>query len=42
VQLREDADEHEAILAAVLRGRPREAETLTRRHVAAAIRRSAL
>jgi len=41
-QLREDADEHEAILGAVQRGRPREAETLTRRHVAAAIRRSAL
>jgi DNA-binding GntR family transcriptional regulator len=41
-QLREDADEHEAILAAVEHGRPREAETLARRHVAAAIRRSAL
>jgi DNA-binding GntR family transcriptional regulator len=41
-QLRADADEHEAILEAVTRGSPREAETLTRRHVAAAIRRSAL
>ena len=39
-RMRLDADEHEAILAAVERGRPREAETLTRRHVAAAIRRS--
>ena len=37
-----DADEHEAILAAVERGDAREAETLTRRHVAAAIRRSPL
>ena len=41
-RMRLDADEHEAILAAIARGRPREAETLTRRHVAAAIRRSAL
>jgi len=41
-RMRLDADEHEAILAAVERGRAREAETLTRRHVAAAIRRSAL
>ena len=41
-QCNEDADEHEAILAAVVHGRPGEAERLTRRHVAAAITRSAL
>ena len=37
-----DADEHEAILEAVGRGDSRAAATLTRRHVAAAIRRSQL
>jgi DNA-binding GntR family transcriptional regulator len=37
-----DADEHEAILDAVAEGAARRAETLTRRHLAAAIRRSAL
>ena len=41
-RMRMNAAEHEAILDAVERGRPRDAETLTRRHVAAAIRRSAL
>jgi DNA-binding GntR family transcriptional regulator len=41
-QLRADADEHDAILSAVTRGSAREAETLTRRHIGAAIRRSAL
>ena len=39
-QLRDDADEHDAILEAVEGGRGRDAETLTRRHLAAAIRRS--
>lgn len=34
-----DADEHAAILAAVERGRAREAQTLARRHVEAAMRR---
>jgi len=37
-----DADEHEAIALAVEHGRSRDAETLTRRHIAAAIARSAL
>ena len=37
-----DADEHAAILAAVELGRARNAETLTRRHIGAAIARSAL
>jgi DNA-binding GntR family transcriptional regulator len=41
-QSRADADEHHAILSAVVRGNAREAETLTRRHITAAIRRSAL
>ena len=41
-RMRLDADEHEAILAAVQRGDGRAAETLTRRHLAAAIKRSAL
>jgi DNA-binding GntR family transcriptional regulator len=39
---RQDADEHEAILAAVQRGDARAAETLARRHIAAAVRRSSL
>ncbi|MGH2852302.1 MAG: GntR family transcriptional regulator [Solirubrobacteraceae bacterium] len=37
-----DAEEHGAILAAVAGGAPRRAETLARRHLTAAIRRSAL
>ena len=37
-----DADEHAAILEAVEQGRARDAETLVRRHIAAAIDRSAL
>lgn len=37
-----DADEHAAILEAVEHGRARDAETLVRRHIAAAIDRSAL
>ena len=41
-RMRLDTDEHEAILAAVERGSARQAETLTRRHVAAAIKRSPL
>jgi DNA-binding GntR family transcriptional regulator len=41
-RMRLDADEHEAILDAVERGRARDAETLVRRHIAAAIARSAL
>jgi DNA-binding GntR family transcriptional regulator len=41
-RIRLDADEHEAILAAVERGDARAAETLARRHVAAAIKRSPL
>ena len=41
-RMRLDADEHEAILEAVERGDGRSAETLTRRHLAAAIKRSAL
>ena len=41
-RVRLDADEHEAILEAVEGGRAREAETLVRRHIAAAIARSAL
>jgi DNA-binding GntR family transcriptional regulator len=41
-RIRLDADEHEAILAAVVRGDGRAAETLARRHLAAAIKRSAL
>jgi DNA-binding GntR family transcriptional regulator len=40
--MRLDGDEHEAILAAVEAGDARAAETLTRRHVATAIRRSPL
>ena len=41
-RMRLDADEHAAILDAVERGDARQAETLTRRHVAAAIKRSPL
>jgi DNA-binding GntR family transcriptional regulator len=41
-RVRLDADEHAAILDAVERGDARQAETLTRRHVAAAIKRSPL
>ncbi|HEX4035382.1 MAG TPA: GntR family transcriptional regulator [Solirubrobacteraceae bacterium] len=41
-RMRLDADEHAAILEAVQRGDARSAETLTRRHLAAAIKRSAL
>jgi len=41
-RMRLDGDEHEAILAAVEAGDARAAETLTRRHVATAIRRSPL
>ena len=41
-RMRLDADEHEAILEAVEHGHPRDAETLVRRHIAAAIDRSAL
>jgi DNA-binding GntR family transcriptional regulator len=41
-QLHADADEHGAILCAVAAGSAREAETLTRRHIAAALKRSAL
>jgi len=41
-RMRLDADEHEAILEAVEGGEGRAAETLTRRHLAAAIKRSAL
>ncbi len=37
-----DADEHEAILSAVQGGRARDAQALTRRHIAAAIARSGL
>jgi len=41
-RVRLDADEHDAILEAVEHGRARDAETLARRHIAAAIARSAL
>ena len=41
-RIRLDAEEHEAILDAVERGDARRAESLTRRHVAAAIKRSPL
>jgi DNA-binding GntR family transcriptional regulator len=41
-RMRLDADEHAAILDAVERGDARQAEALTRRHVAAAIKRSPL
>jgi DNA-binding GntR family transcriptional regulator len=34
-----DADEHEQILDALVRGDARAAETLTRRHIAEAIKR---
>jgi DNA-binding GntR family transcriptional regulator len=38
-QMRADADEHEQILEAIVRGDARAAETLTRRHIADAIKR---
>jgi DNA-binding GntR family transcriptional regulator len=41
-RMRLDTEEHAAILAAVERGSARQAETLVRRHVAAAIKRSPL
>jgi DNA-binding GntR family transcriptional regulator len=38
-QMRADADEHEQILEAIVRGDARAAETLTRRHISDAIKR---
>ena len=38
-RMRQDADEHEAILEAIVAGDARRAEDLTRRHVADAMRR---
>ena len=40
-EMRRDADEHEAILEAIVDGDARRAESLTRRHVAGALRRLA-
>ena len=39
-QMRQDADEHEQILEAIAAGDARAAETLTRRHIADALKRS--